>query len=325
HRAVECAGKVGLMIPGLLAQDVAQSLREFIVTGFETDTWPFNGKFEQLVNTANNGEAFIKGPYVSISLPFAKKSENLNFFSSFSTEHSPFVHQQTSWEWLRSDKTPKSTIVATGTGSGKTECFLYPLLDHCKRNTSSGIKAIVIYPMNALAGDQAKRFASVIYNTPELKDKVRVGLFIGGADETEHKQMTPDQVITCKKTLRRTPPDILLTNYKMLDYLLMRPKDQPLWKHNNADSLKYLVVDELHTFDGAQGSDLAMLIRRLKARLDVKTNQLTCIGTSATLGSDLQMDDLADYASDIFDTHFDRSSIIGESRESTETPIIRSH
>ncbi len=60
------------MIPGVLAQDIAQSLREFIVTGFETDTWPFNGKFEQLVNTSNNGEAFIKGPYVSISLPFAK-------------------------------------------------------------------------------------------------------------------------------------------------------------------------------------------------------------------------------------------------------------
>ncbi|VAW60648.1 hypothetical protein MNBD_GAMMA11-363 [hydrothermal vent metagenome] len=69
------------MIPGLLAQDVAQSLREFIVTGFETDTWPFNGKFEQLVNTSNDGEAFIKGPYVSISLPFAKKTENLNFFN----------------------------------------------------------------------------------------------------------------------------------------------------------------------------------------------------------------------------------------------------
>ena len=306
------------MIPGLLAQDIAKSLREFIVAGFETDTWLFRGEFEKLVNSANNGEAFIKGPYVSISLPFAKKLETLNFFSSFATEHSPYVHQETSWEWLRSDKSPKSTIVATGTGSGKTECFLYPLLDHCKRNTNSGIKAIVIYPMNALANDQAKRFASVIHETPELKGEVSVGLFIGGVDDTEQKKMGPDQVITCKNTLRRNPPDILLTNYKMLDYLLMRPKDQQLWKHNTADSLKYLVVDELHTFDGAQGSDLAMLIRRLKARLDVKTSQLTCIGTSATLGSDSQMDDLATYAADIFDTHFDRDSIIGESRKSLE-------
>ena len=306
------------MIPGLLAQDVAQSLREFIITGFETDTWPFAGKFEKLVNSRNDGEAFIKGPYVSINLPFAKSTDKRDFFNGFATEHSPFVHQQTAWERLRSDQSAKSVLVATGTGSGKTECFLYPLLDHCLRNTKPGIKAIVIYPMNALAGDQAKRFASVIHETPELKGKVRVGLFIGGAEVTDQKLMEPDRVITCKKTLRANPPDILLTNYKMLDYLLMRPKDQKLWSHNDPDSLKYLVVDELHTFDGAQGSDLAMLIRRLKARLDVKTDQLVCVGTSATLGSELQMDDLADYAADIFDTHFDRSCIIGESRESQE-------
>lgn len=310
------------MIPGLLAQDVAKALREFIITGFETDTWPFTGKFEQLVNTHNDGEAFIKGPYVSISLPFAKNTERLDFFGGFKTEHSPFVHQQEAWSNLRSSFSekvagqkvkPKSTIVATGTGSGKTECFLYPLVDHCLRNTKPGIKAIIVYPMNALAGDQAKRFADVIHSTPELKGKVRVGLFVGG--ESDEKYMGDKHVITCKNTLRKSPPDILLTNYKMLDFLLMRPKDQVLWKHNTPDTLKYLVVDELHTFDGAQGSDLAMLIRRLKARLGVKTENLICAGTSATLGNETQMDDLANYAANIFDTHFDRNSIIGESRE----------
>jgi DEAD/DEAH box helicase domain-containing protein len=306
------------MIPALLAQDVAKSLREFIVTGFETDTWPFASKFEQLVNSQNEGEAFIKGPYVSISLPFAKQSDSLDYFSGFKTEHSPFVHQQQAWQQLRSDASPKSTIVATGTGSGKTECFLYPLLDHCQRHHRPGIKAIVIYPMNALAGDQAKRFASVIHESPALKGKVRVGLFIGGAEVTDQKLMGADQVITCKKTLRKSPPDILLTNYKMLDYLLMRPKDQPLWQHNNPETLKYLVVDELHTFDGAQGSDLAMLIRRLKARLKVKSDSLICVGTSATLGAESQTDELADYASNIFDTGFDRNSMIGESRVSHE-------
>lgn len=302
------------MIPGLLAQDVAKSLREFIVTGFETDTWPFAGKFEQLVNAHNDGEAFIKGPYVSLSLPFAKNTERNDFFAGFKTEHSPFAHQQQAWTNLRSSGRPSSTIVATGTGSGKTECFLYPLLDHCLRIPKPGIKAIVIYPMNALAGDQAKRFAEVIHSTPELKGKVRVGLFVGG--ESDEKFMGEKQVITCKNTLRKSPPDILLTNYKMLDFLLMRPKDQVLWQHNTQDTLKYLVVDELHTFDGAQGSDLAMLIRRLKARLSVKADSLICAGTSATLGSEAQMDDLANYAANIFDTAFNRNSIIGESRES---------
>jgi DEAD/DEAH box helicase domain-containing protein len=311
------------MIPSLLAQDVAKSLREFIVAGFETDTWPFAGKFEQLVNShstsaqaagvLNNGDAFIKGPYVSINLPFAKRSDRHDFFAGFKTEHSPFVHQQQAWTSLRSGGAEQSTVVATGTGSGKTECFLYPLLDHCQRKPKPGIKAIIIYPMNALAGDQAKRFADVIHSTPELKGKVRVGLFVGGA--SDEKLMGEKHVITCKNTLRKSPPDILLTNYKMLDFLLMRPKDQVLWQHNTPDSLKYLVVDELHTFDGAQGSDLAMLIRRLKARLGVKKENLICVGTSATLGSESQMDDLASYAGNIFDTPFDRNSIIGESRE----------
>jgi len=187
------------MIPGLLAQDVARSLREFIVTGFETDTWPFAGKFEQLVDLHNGGEAFIKGPYVSVNLPFAKNTDRTDFFAGFTIEHSPFIHQQQAWERLRSDANPKSTIVATGTGSGKTECFLYPILDHCQRHPTPGIKAIIIYPMNALAGDQAKRFASVIHASPGLKAHIRVGLFIGGAEVTDQKLMAANQVITCKK------------------------------------------------------------------------------------------------------------------------------
>jgi DEAD/DEAH box helicase domain-containing protein len=307
------------MIPGLLAQDIAQSLREFIVTGFETETWPFVGKFDELVNKTDNGEAFIKGPYVSIGLPFLKSTDSKALFSGFETAHAPFTHQQVAWDRLRSDKNPQSTIVATGTGSGKTECFLYPLLDHCLRSELPGIKAIVIYPMNALASDQAKRFASVIHSTPQLKSKVRVGLFVGGAEVTDQKQMGPEEVITCKQTLRSTPPDILLTNYKMLDYLLMRPKDKSLWAKQVAESLQYLVVDELHTFDGAQGSDLAMLIRRLKARLGVQAGKLCCVGTSATLGSGERSADLVKYASEVFDTPVALDAIVGEVRHTRDT------
>jgi DEAD/DEAH box helicase domain-containing protein len=270
------------------------------------------------VNRDRDGEAFIKGPYVNIGLPFLKKSDRVDLFSGFRTEHSPFAHQEQAWERLRSNQSPKSTLVATGTGSGKTECFLYPLLDHCQRNSGPGIKAIIIYPMNALAGDQAKRFASVIHNTAELRGKVRVGLFIGGAETSDKKSMRPEQVITCKTTMRKAPPDILLTNYKMLDYLLMRPKDQPLWEHNQPDTLRYLVVDELHTFDGAQGSDLAMLIRRLKARLSIESKRLACVGTSATLGSDAKAGELAKYATDIFDSPFHTQSIIGETRKTPD-------
>ena len=95
--------------------------------------------------------------------------------------------------------------------------------------------------------------------------------------------------------LRAAPPDILITNYKMLDYLLVRPRDARLWRMNEPGTLRYLVVDELHTFDGAQGADLACLIRRIKERVKTPPNHLCCVGTSATLGEGSQTD-LASYA-----------------------------
>lgn len=306
------------MFPSLISKDIEQALKSFITTGYETETPHFKGKFEALVDQDANGEAFFKGPYVSLGLPFAKNPKaTCHFFPYFKTEHSPFAHQEKAWQRLVGE-TAKPTLVATGTGSGKTECFLYPLLNHCLEQTGKGIKAIIIYPMNALATDQAKRFAEVIYNTPELKNRVNVGLFVGQDDNAASgtKLMSATQVITDHDTLRKTPPDILLTNYKMLDYLLMRPKDQSLWAQNKSDTLKYLVVDELHTFDGAQGSDLAMLIRRLKAHLKTPKNHLVTVGTSATIGSEESKGDLLDFVSKIFDAEFTADSIIGETRVS---------
>jgi DEAD/DEAH box helicase domain-containing protein len=302
------------MIPGLLATEVAAALREFIITGFETETEPFRGEFRRLVEEQQDGEAFIKGPYVSIGLPFLAGTAGRDFFSSFETEYPPYAHQEQAWRRLASDKQAANTLVATGTGSGKTECFMYPVLDHCQRHPAPGIKAIVIYPMNALATDQAKRFAREIQRQPALKG-VRVGLFVGG-DSHGTKVMGPEQVITDKETLRNSPPDILLTNYKMLDYLLMRPQDQKLWTYNQADTLKYLVVDELHTFDGAQGTDLSLLIRRLRARFGMQAEQLVCVGTSATLGGEESVSGLLHYATDIFSSSFARDAVIAEQRQS---------
>jgi len=302
------------MIPGLLSSEVAQALREFIVTGYETETPPFAGEFRRLVEEQQGGEAFLKGPYISIGLPFRQGSDALDWFEAFNTSFPPYIHQLQAWERLSSNKQSANTLIATGTGSGKTECFLYPLLDHCHRHRGPGIKAIVIYPMNALASDQAKRFATVIDSQPNLKG-LRVGLFVGGNDSSPQKRMTGSNVIACKETLRETPPDILLTNYKMLDYLLMRPKDQSLWAHNGTETLQYLVVDELHTFDGAQGTDLALLIRRLRARLELPEKHLINVGTSATLGDITQGQGLLDYASEIFSSDFTTQALIGEARQ----------
>ena len=101
--------------------------------------------------------------------------------------------------------------------------------------------------------------------------------------------MTAEDIITDKNALHKAPPDILLTNYKQLDYLLIQSQVQDLWKFNQSGVLRYLIVDEFHTFDGAQGTDLACLIRRLRDRLQCRNDDLACVGTSATLGADSQI------------------------------------
>jgi DEAD/DEAH box helicase domain-containing protein len=248
--------------------------------------------------------AWLKGPYVQVGLPFMPGKAGRGFFTGFETERPSYLHQEQAWQRLSSQHKATSTLVATGTGSGKTECFLYPVLDHCTRDRAQGqkgIKALVIYPMNALASDQARRIAQLVAKTPAFAG-LRVGLYLGGTAGRpgQGMVMTPTGVITDRGTLRTHPPDILLTNYKMLDYLMLRPRDRLLWSANAPTTLRYVVVDELHTFDGAQGTDLALLLRRLRARLKIDEDHLICVGTSATLGSASDTAPLREYARQIF-------------------------
>ena len=241
----------------------------------------------------------------------------------------PYRHQRTAFSRLATSA-GRSTVIATGTGSGKTECFLYPILDHCREQAvapggrKEGIKAILIYPMNALAMDQARRIAQTIHRTSSLRGRVSAGLYVGESERMPHTAMGPDHVITDRGTLRERPPDILLTNYKMLDFPLIRPIDHRLWRHNAPDTLRYLVVDELHTFDGAQGTDLACLIRRLRSRLGVARERLICVGTSATIGGEESREELLGYVSRIFDQPFEPDAIVGEVRQGIDEFLGRS-
>jgi DEAD/DEAH box helicase domain-containing protein len=299
------------MIPSILSQQLKQGIEDFLRTTFPVSTPFFNGAVDKLLDEEDK---VFKGPYLSVQLPFQKGYGRPDYFTDVPMAFSPHLHQEQAFDRL-SGKRPKSTIVATGTGSGKTESFLYPVLNFCYQHRGEpGMKAIFIYPMNALATDQAGRLAAAIYENPNLKRMVTAGLYVGQSEKEPHMVMGHENIITHKETLRASPPDILLTNYKMLDYLLIRAKDYPLWSHANPETLQFLVVDELHTFDGAQGSDLACLIRRLKARLNTPKDFLCCIGTSATLGSEGQKERLVDYAQQVFGEPFGENAVITESR-----------
>ena len=143
-------------------------------------------------------------------------------------------------------------------------------------------------------------------------------MYVGGQEHTPARTMSEHGVITDHETMLNNAPDILMTNYKMLDYLLVRPKDALLWQDNDSETLKYIAVDELHTFDGAQGTDLACLLRRLKRRLGIYDGYLCCVGTSATMGSKENNSNILNYAEEIFGEPFDKDAIITEDRLSAQ-------
>ena len=308
------------LLPSVVTSELEQVAIDAIRTAFHPTTPGFHGLIERFLGER---ERLLKGPYISVALPFRQGSSR-NWFPEIPLRFSPYRHQEKAFERLLPGS-PSNTLVATGTGSGKTECFLLPVLEHCRQQHGQGrkgVKAILIYPMNALATDQARRIADLIHTIPSLTG-LRAGLYIGASDDHPTAAMTAHSVITDKAVLHKGPPDILLTNYKQLDYLLLQPHVQGLWQHNTpspdgSSVLRYLVVDEFHTFDGAQGTDLACLIRRLRDRLHCRGAALICVGTSATLGGPESRDAMADYAGQIFASQFDADGLIEEERLSSE-------
>jgi len=282
------------MIPSIVASELQEAIRRFLYASFPMTTPGFrrDDGGTMLDDLLADPEAIFKGPYLGLGLPFRRMEAGAKLpFDRIDLSFAPYRHQFRAFQRLCGPN-PRSTLVATGTGSGKTECFSLPILDYCAGRPEQGVKAIIVYPMNALAADQARRFARDIHDRDSLRGHVSVGLYVGDTGSSVRKVMSRDSVITCRETLREYPPDILLTNYKMLDFLLLRPRDQRLWRYNEPNRLRYLVVDELHTFDGAQGTDLACLVRRLRDRL-LPGDGLACVGTSATLGGESAGEELS--------------------------------
>jgi len=307
------------------AIEIKESILAYLKATFTFQDKEVHKAFYKFINHPTEG--LFKGSYLSLKLPFVKANQGEwdNVPLTIKPDWLPYDHQVKSWHRLSTaNQEAQPTIITTGTGSGKTESFMYPVLDYCYRNLSrQGIKVIILYPMNALATDQAKRLAEAIYEDERIKGKVSAGLFIGeGKDAAKYpKTMGAGHIIENRESILASPPDILLTNFKMLDYGLMKSNYNDLWLGNYKDNtlLQFLVLDELHTYDGAQGTDVANLIRRLKLKLSIPENHLCPVGTSATIGSGEEAPKLlSDYASKIFGEKIEPDCIITENRLTTD-------
>ncbi|RIV29240.1 DUF1998 domain-containing protein [Alicyclobacillaceae bacterium I2511] len=324
------------MIPALVAQEWQATLLEYIDTIFPFRDDRLSAALLDFLRDPVNG--MFHGPYVQARLPF--RQVETGYESPLTALHPPFLpyeHQLKAFERLSSTRAdgPQPTLVTTGTGSGKTESFLYPIVDHCIRMREAGqqgIKAIILYPMNALAQDQAKRLAGILHQNKATKSLL-AGLYVGHGERATaaggdvSRVMTAERLIEDRKLLRKFPPDILLTNYKMLDLLLLRKVDWPLWSQNGSETLRYLVLDELHTYDGVQSADIACLVRRLRGRLRIPDGTLCPVGTSATLGdgSEQAFKKLLDYAGTVFGTAFAREAIVQEARPALSEYLLPLH
>lgn len=238
-----------------------------------------------------------------------------------------YLHQEHA---IRSIVNGNNAVVSTGTGSGKTNCFLIPVLNELLREKESGtlspgVRALFIYPMNALANDQMKNIRKILMYYPDIT----FGVYNGGTENEEadaisvyEAMFSGDPVpelrhrlkneLLSRDEMKDNPPNILLTNYAMLEHLLFRPKDDVLFSKSD---FKFVVLDEAHVYSGATGIETSILLRRLRARITSKKDTQFIL-TSATLGNSSDSDDdIIKFANNLCGVDFNKGNIIRATRE----------
>ena len=296
-----------------------------------------------LENEERGGRHLLKGPFPEPARNFqqglnarelarecfSQESEIL-FPALLEETQKLYAHQEQAIRNVHIDQ--RNVVVATGTGSGKTESFLYPILFELYRQhlegklEEPGVRAMILYPMNALANDQRIRLGKICRG---LRDQgsgfmPTFGQYIGQTPENERDDRRSAQrwkderlpgELVFRKEMRANPPHILLTNYSMLEYLLIRPDDSPLFDNGLGKHWQFIVLDEAHQYKGTKGMEMGMLIRRLKQRLREggRKGQFQCIATSATMSSSEERDEkktVAKFAKAIFDEDFSPEDVI---------------
>ena len=316
--------------PLILFETLKQTLRRYITT-----TLPISRRYPKLQEAFRgllDDQELVKGPFVE-ALPDFKKANTLRAllrtnggFLNNGLESLParildralHGHQEEALSKACHDS--QSILVATGTGSGKTETFLYPLahklMDDPEPN-APGVRCLIIYPMNSLANDQLYYRIAPLFGIQLAASKITFGRFTSQIranterreEETRLKEneklikalggltKIPSNWLLTREEMLSTPPKILITNYAMLEHLLLLPRNAPLFAQN---TLQCIVLDEIHTYTGAQATEVAFLLRKLKTRLNL-SRPLQVFGTSASLPEGVEEDNkICRFASDLF-------------------------
>lgn len=310
--------------PIAASRTIEGSYRDYIASTIHFEDRQLQDQLHDILESRNY---LAKGPFLEATPPYSKGlsvrelveegvlCESMLNIGGFDIDRKLYIHQVNA---IRKAVDGENYIVATGTGSGKTECFLLPIINDILKEfeetgPQAGVRAMILYPMNALANDQLKRLRELLEGTG-----VTFGRYTGDTEETEGKAMKawrdenpdeeklPNEIIS-REQIRVAPPNILLTNYSMLEYILLRPQDASLFEGAFGSSWRYIAIDEAHVYSGALGTEIAYLIRRLKARIRCDAGEapkLHCYATSATIGSPDDMPKVAKFAQDIFGEPF---------------------
>jgi len=231
----------------------------------------------------------------------------------------PYAHQVAAWKAALEEQ--KSVLVTAGTGAGKTECFLIPVLQDCLMNPRSGggVRAILLYPLNALIESQRERLRAWAEG---LGGRVRFALLNGDTPETERKcKVQSDRIeLRSREAIRERPPEILVTNITMLEYLLLRAADQPILRASQG-ALSWMVLDEAHTYAGSQAAEMALLLRRVRGAFGVGPGDVRLIATSATIGGESDTSEkLAEFAAALAGQAKEQVAVIAGQEVTPELP-----
>ena len=339
------------MNPIAYTEQVVRSFLRYQLTAYPFADPRLHRQMRDLLSLDKTRQSpLLKGPYISLSRPF-RQGAGINALVSEGLLHPHlrkripaaithlYGHQERA---LRAIAAGRTTLVATGTGSGKTECFLYPVVSRCLRLRDDvvppGISAVIVYPMNALAEDQLMRlrgllagtgipFGMYVGKTPEHEAGVAGVRLPDGSSRADYEArlerarrdgsgetVYPAEEV-CSREVMRSPgqqPRILLTNVKQLELLLTRQQDVELFAGARLD---FLVFDEAHTFTGALGAETACLIRRLRAFCNADPNETTCVATSATIVDHNDPQAGRNFAARFFGVAADTVATIGEAYE----------